>query len=222
MKKVTFKRVLAYILDIIFVFCIVLLFSKITFINPYIDEYEKTYTEYTELYSDYLEAYKNNASMLDDVENQLTELSYKINMYTRPTNIINIVVSIIYFVVFLYFNKGQTIAMRLFNIKLVSDDKQKLNIGNVLLRSGVIYSIFTSTILVLLLSFLSKGAYIKYSTYVSTLDGVIICVSLMFMMFRKDGKGLQDMLSGMNVVSSKENSESIKEATLEEKSKEGK
>ncbi len=30
------------------------------------------------------------------------------------------------------------------------------------------------------------------------------------------------MLSGMNVVSSKENSESIKEATLEEKSKEGK
>ena len=219
MKKVTGKRVIAYLIDIIIVYLIVSLFSGIDGLNPTAKEYNNAYEEYTQVYRQYTEAIQHGASELQVIEDQLTEISYYVTLYGATITLINIVCSIIYFIVFAYYNKGQTLGMKLLKIKLVSEDKKKLTFLQVMSRSLLIYSIFTGTASFILLELASKATFLKYSVSIQALDIAIVAVSLIMMMFRKDGKGVHDMFANTLVVSSVEPKEDVKEAEYTEEVK---
>jgi uncharacterized RDD family membrane protein YckC len=71
-------------------------------------------------------------------------------------NAINTLLIIVYFIVFQYLNKGQTIGKKLLKIKLVNEDKKEISLKQILIRGIMIYSILSSLINIILFLHLQK------------------------------------------------------------------
>jgi uncharacterized RDD family membrane protein YckC len=217
MGKITGKRVSAYLIDIIIIYLIVALFSSIEILNPSAKKYEKAQKEYTNLYSEYMLAVQNGSSGLEETERQLTNINYDLSKYGASIIIVGLAASILYFVVFEYYNKGQTIGKKILKIKVLTNDNKRPSFKKIASRSIIKYNLLTGSsiivgvIVLLLLGFTSKSFYIKYAIIIQSFDMAFAGATLLFMMFRKDGKGLHDIISGTQVCKV-ETAESIKEA----------
>ena len=119
-------------------------------------------------------------------------------------NGISVALTIAYYVVFQYMNKGQTIGKKLLNIRVVDKDTKKpISILKGLLRSFIILSILSGTFSIIFLYILNKNSYfIPYSTLLF-IEGVFTLTSIMLVLYKKDGRGLHDMMA--NTIVLKEN-----------------
>ena len=127
MKKPTFKKILAYLIDSIIISAIVTVFTSIDLINPYKEEYNNTYKEYQE----YITTLDNPADVLNGEE--VNNITYDLSHYGVYSSIIGLVVTFLYFVIFQYYNGGKTIGKALLGIKVVSTNSEKLNLTQVIL-----------------------------------------------------------------------------------------
>ncbi len=193
MKKVTGKRVIAYILDYLVVAMIASLFARVQILNPQYDEYMKEYEKYT---STLKEIMKDG-----NIENEmLTDMSYSVAKKSVNISIITIVVSLVYFVGFQYLNKGQTLGKKICKIKMIDTKENKLKIYQVLLNSAIINTLITSLLSILFILYLKKSVYFKYSEVLQLVETGILLGSLAFMIMRNDGKGIHDLIANTNVV----------------------
>ncbi len=197
MNKLTWKRVAAYIADWLIVGIIAALFGRVQVLNPHYDEYLDEYESYTE-------TLKN--SMTDaSLKEELTELTYNVSKASVNLVIINLVVGTVYFVGFQFLNKGQTLGKKLLKIKMVTTEEgSSLKIYQVLLNAIIINNLLTTTLSILAISFLSKAAYIKYSSGIEMLELAFLLGSLACMIIRNDGRGLHDLLANTKVVKESE------------------
>lgn len=210
--KITFKRVGAYIIDMFIVLTIVTLFSKIEILNPSREEYNEIITEYKEVYSEYMTGVKDGSINVEESMTKLTDLSYKVSKYSVPTTIINIFISIVYFVLFAYLNKGQTIGKKILGIKVVDNKTGKRpSFTKILLRGIIIYGYITSIASVLVLTLGTKTTYLNSYTYISFVETTLILLTAAFILFREDARGLHDLIAGTKVVNAKTIVEEIKE-----------
>ncbi len=219
MKKPTLRRIGAYIADIIVITMISSMFVRIEFLNPKYDEYEKAYKEYIDFTSEVI----NNPEKVND--SNLNDITYNLSKTGLATSIITLVVTTLYFVGFQYINRGQTLGKKLFKIQVVDSENKKLKFYQVLIRALLIDKIATNAISAVLISTLSKNAYLTGSQYVELVDMAIMAASFILIMFREDGKGLHDMIAGTKVVFESEvNKEEtkIKEAKVVKTSKKSK
>ncbi len=223
MKKVTWKRTMAYLIDIILIYLVVSMFSNIEAINPTFEEYDKATSEYVELYEDYMSAATKNASGLEELATEVTNKSYDVARYGYTITIMGLIVSALYFIVFEFYNKGQTIGKKLMKIKVVNDNNERPSFVQCLIRSSIKYNILLGSSILLGIACLilllvgSKSAYFEYSAWIQSVDFSIAAVSLILIMFRKDGKGLNDMLAHTSVISAVKEKDEIKEANYTEK-----
>ena len=191
MKKVTGKRVLAYIVDYIIVALIASLFAKVSILNP-------NYDKYMEEYNKYVESLK--VSLEDNSTEELYDNSYEMTKLGINMTIITIVVGVVYYVGFQYINKGQTIGKKLLKIKIVDENNEKPKFQQVLIHAILINSLLVSTLSVIAISFMSKASYLKVDQILQILDLAIMFGSLGCMIVRKDGKGLHNILAKTNVI----------------------
>lgn len=215
MKKPVFKRVCAYIIDIAVVAFIFMLFSKIEFLNPNAEEYDKVYDEFTT----YVE---KNSTTSDGLKNIMSgdeykNFSYRLAKLQIPNSILNIVITFGYFVVFQYLNKGQTIGKRLMKIRVKSKNGKRASFVQILVRSLLINEIIASIILVIFISTMSQSMYLQANRIVELIDMLIVYGSLGFIMFRPDACGLHDLLMNTVVVSDQKEVSEEKEETVEPK-----
>lgn len=217
MEKVTGKRVSAYLIDIIIIYLIVALFSGIEVLNPSAKKYEEARNEYSTVYNEYMLAIQNGSSELDEIEKQITDINYDLSKYGLSIIVIGLAASVLYFVVFEYYNKGQTIGKKILKIKVVTNDNKRPSLGKIATRSVIKYnvlmgsSIAIGVIVLLLLGLTSKAIYVKYSIIIQSFDMAFAGATFLFMLFRKDGKGIHDIISGTKVCKI-EVGENIKEA----------
>ena len=189
MKKPTFKRLFAYIIDVIIVSVIASIFIDIPMLNPYVEKY-------VELSESILGIYAGTSS-IENVD--LIKLQYEFIYYSFYASLIILVVKVLYFIVFQYFNKGQTIGKALLKIRLVSE-KGKLKFHQVLLTSLIVCNILTSAVNLFVLRNLNMDTYLTVSNVISYIE-IIIAVTVVIMInMRKDGKGLHDLLTKTKVV----------------------
>lgn len=227
MKRPVLKRVIAYIVDFIIVLFIASLFSNIDVVNPYVDEYNDMAEKYiTSLGIDTLEETEDindiiNVTTMLENETLLEEMTYKTSYYGVYVNIIAIVISLLYFVVFQYFNNGKTIGKAIFGIKVVTEDMEKPNITSFLIRCLIINNILADTINVVLVRTTSQAVYMEYSNVVELIGYGLILASFLLMVFRSDARGLHDLLAGTVVINSnwkedeqEEYNDSVKEAKV--------
>ncbi len=219
MKKPTLRRIGAYIVDIIVITMISSMFVRIEFLNPKYDEYEKAYNEYIDFTSEVI----NNPEKVND--SNFNDITYNLSKTGLATSIITLVVTTLYFVGFQYINRGQTLGKKLFKIQVVDSENKKLKFYQVLIRALLIDKIATNAISAVLISTLSKNAYLTGSQYVELVDMAIMAASFILIMFREDGKGLHDMIAGTKVVFESEVNEEeskVKEAKIVKTSKKSK
>lgn len=219
MKKPTLRRIGAYIVDIIVITMISSMFVRIEFLNPKYDEYEKAYKEYIDFTSEVI----NNPEKVND--SNLNDITYNLSKTGLATSIITLVVTTLYFVGFQYINRGQTLGKKLFKIQVVDSENKKLKFYQVLIRALLIDKIATNAISAVLISTLSKNAYLTGSQYVELVDMAIMAASFILIMFREDGKGLHDMIAGTKVVFESgvnEEESKVKEAKIVKTSKKSK
>lgn len=214
MKKPTIRRLFAYLIDILLVSYIASMFAYIPLLNPKIDEYEKAYNEYTK----YTESLLNSENTVTLDMNGLSDITYNLSKTGIYIQIISLVFTFLYFTVFAWFNNGQTLGKKLLKIKVISNDKKKFSFKQSVLRTFIVNSLLTTTILVVLISVLSKGQYMNISQYIEILDMALVFGCILFVLFREDGMGLHDLIAGTRVVYVNDLVEDeVKEAVIVEK-----
>ena len=135
---------------------------------------ESFYTEISNISKEYNEG---NISV-NEYNDKLMELEYEYQKDNLPVNIINIVLFIGYFIVFGYLNKGQTLGKKIFKIRVVNDD------GSTIICT----------------SFLPTRVFTYSYKWVVNIETMVLFVCFLMAMYRKDGKGLHDLVSKTNVI----------------------
>ena len=195
MKVPFFKRLFAYIIDILIV---TILTTMICSAIP--SKNENVEKKLSKLSTELIEKKIDNKEYTDKYK----DLMYESNKNERATTAITLVLTITYFVVFQYMNKGQTIGKKLLGLRVVSSEtKKEVSILKGLLRSILPISIISNTISIALINILTKKVYINLYLAVSELETLFIFVTVFLILYRKDGRGLHDMIANTMVVSEK-------------------
>ena len=167
-------------------------FSKME--SKYLNNYEKVYNEYNQIYQD---------------------SNYELMKINYIPSIITMVITILYFVVFGYFCNGQTLGKKMMQLQVVSKDDKRVNILKLLLRTVILAGILTSILNLILLFSVNKEVYFVAEEYIGIVSGIIEMIILVMVLYRKDKRGLHDMISGTKVIDLKIiNSSNVIEAEI--------
>ena len=193
-KPSTLKRTVAYLIDLLI---ITILSSILITVFTDTTTYEKEEKKVLELAEklttgeitreEYLEKF-------DSANYDLTRASVKITAAS-------IAMSVVYYVVLCYFCKGITLGKFMLKLRIVSNNGKKLNILNFLSRSLITNLILSNVVTIVLIKLLSKEQYISVYTYVQNAFSLIMVTSFLFIMYRKDDRGIGDFMANTKVVS---------------------
>ncbi len=212
-NNLIFKRIGAFLIDYLIITFISAGLVYITFINPKYEEYQAASETYANILTDYYDG-KINA---DEFSKQNTEISYDLNKSGYVYIIGNIAISLLYYGVFVYFTKGQTLGKRLMNIKIVSNKDKELKIYNYFIRTIILNGIIGNVITLTAICF-SRNTY--YQINGIGRDIISILYILIFVTVVINGRGLHDYIAGTKVISTKEQIEINSDKNLEIKKEE--
>lgn len=190
MKADFFKRIFAYMIDY---FIILLVLSFITAnINVGSDITEKV--------NNLTNEYKNGNITIEEYNEETLPLNYELTKRKLPVNVITCVIIIGYYIVFAYFNKGQTLGKKICKIRVVNDKGERASIWNILIRSLFIYGIITTLYSLISINFLDIESFNYSVSVVSVIESLFIVISLLMMLYKKDGRGLHDIIAKTKVI----------------------
>ncbi len=194
MKASLKKRMTAYLIDII-IMLIILGFISI-------------------LYKPNNEVLNNSINLLTmqyasgdiNFTNYMTESSeiYKqIDLNNLIINIINAVYIIGYFVILPYFNNGQTLGKRIMSINVRAISNKKITIQNLFIRNLIINGLLYLLAVIICSLIIPANYYFITVTILGIVQIGLILVSMFMVVYRKDKKGLHDLISKTWVASTK-------------------
>lgn len=192
-KAFFFPRLIAYIIDVIIISLVV---SGILMVVPQSENYSKYLEESKQLQTDFMEEKISSSEYM----NRLMDVVYDIDYCSVISMIVEVIVIILYFVVFQCYNKGQTIGKKLMHIRIVSNDNSELNVNHYLMRSVIINSLFLDVLIIGMVLFMNRQIYGYFSYVLQGIQVVIIIVSAFMVMYRRDGRGIQDYLGNTKVI----------------------
>ena len=186
-----FDRLGAYVLDALLIFAISSVIS--VFIPNKGSDIEK---EMTVLLEEYTNGEIDAQVYLDKYSN----LTYQYQKENWVLSLVSVSLSLIYYVVFSWYNKGQTIAKKLMNIKVVDNKTgNKPSFIQMFLRNMVIYSLLSGIVMLVLL-FVSSKIFVYTYIGFAIIELLFVILTVMFVLYRKDKRGLHDMMSGTKVI----------------------
>lgn len=192
MKAKFFDRLTAYIIDVIIISLITsIIFTSIPTNNK---ELEKQLSSLQD------EVLSNNITYEEFVD-EYQDLYYKNKKDTMTQSAITLTITIAYFVIFQYMNKGQTIGKKILHLRVVDNNTEKpLSIFKGLIRSLLIWNILSGTLGIVLIYILNKESYITSYLIISSLESIFIFIIAMFTLYRKDNRGLHDIIINSKVI----------------------
>ncbi len=194
MRPVSYKRILAYILDIMIVTVVA---TFITMVIPKNNKYDESLEKYTTL----LNEFTNESIKQEEFLKKSNDVVYTMNKESVDVTIVTLVLTISYFVVLQYFLNGQTIGKKVMKLQIISSGNKKLTMNNYLVRSLIINSVLMNLIGIITILFLNKNLYIKVNDIITYLFGTIYIVTFAMILFREDKRGLHDILANTKVIS---------------------
>lgn len=191
------KRLFAYLIDIMIVGFVASALANIDVINPYINEYMESYEKFSEKLSSI-----NGENANEVISSDAFILQYKSTLkYSIYSTGISFVCYILYFVGFQKWNKNQTVGKKLMKLKIINkDSSDNINVWQYLVRTLILYNLIFGSINVCLSLCLNNKLLFTMSMIVSIIGYVITYLCYAMILFRKDGKGLHDLISKTEVV----------------------
>lgn len=191
------KRLLAYIIDILIVGFVASALANIDILNPYLDNYLESYESFNETLKNI-----NEENVMDMFYSAEFVSQYQNTLkYSVYSTGISLVCYFLYFVGFQKWNKNQTVGKKLMNLKVVNKNKKDdVKVWQYLIRTLIVYNLFFSGLNVCLALCFNTKLFFTLSLIVSIIGYVITYLGYGMILFRKDGKGLHDLLSGTEVM----------------------
>lgn len=187
------KRIIAFVIDIVIVSLVVSLINLLP-LDPYKDKYKDAYEKYNEVVQKSTEDDKN------DYKDEIIELNYEVYKYRTYSSMFSATALILYFGVVPLVMNGQTLGKKIMKLRVVSNNEKKLNFWKYLIRIVILNNIWLSLINIGAV-YVVSGVKFYYVTYViSMLSSLIYMLNLIMVMFRKDNRGLHDMVAGTKVI----------------------
>lgn len=186
-----FKRLLAYVVDIVIVSLIV---SIVTL------GLSKTKTDSLnkQLLNVQNDFFAEKITM-DEYLDMTTSLTYESERASLISNIVSVIILVGYFIGFQYLNNGQTLGKKLLKIKIM-ENNEKPRLMTIIIRSLLIDSILINLIGILLVLVLNDRNYVLTYGLFSMLHMLFMFVSICMMLFRNDKLGLHDIITHSSVV----------------------
>ena len=187
------KRIIAFVIDIVIVSLVVSLINLLP-IDPYQDKYKDTYEKYNEVVR------KSTEDGSHDYKDEIIELNYDVYKYRTYSSVFSAAALILSFGVLPLVMNGQTLGKKVMKLRVVSNNDKKLNFWKYLIRIVVLNNIWLSLINVGAV-YIVSGVKFYYVTYViSMISSLVYMLNLIMVMFRKDNRGLHDMVAGTKVI----------------------
>lgn len=191
------KRLLAYIIDILIVGFVASALANIDILNPYLDNYLESYEKYSKEMDSL-----NEDNVFDKIKSEEFVLDYQnVLKYGVYSSVISITCYILYFGGFQKWNKNQTVGKKLMRLKVVNkNNKDDVRLWQYILRTIIVYNLLFNSLSVVV-SYMFKGNLFFTTSIITSIIGYVITyVGYIMILFRKDGCGLHDFVSGTKVV----------------------
>lgn len=186
------KRFLAYLIDIILVGTIMGIISAI-FIT-------KNATVLSNQFLELNEQVINTKLDFGIYYSRVADITLSLDRENFMINIINCVIIILYFVVLPLYKNGQTLGKKIFKIKIVREDKEDLTANELIIRNIVVNGLLNTFLAFCLVFLLSGFEYFTITSILGFIQFVLVVVSACMIIFRKDKKGLHDIITKTKVV----------------------
>ncbi len=186
-----FHRIAAYFIDAVIV-TVILGFITAGIANDTselqnrVNELQLSMTTEEEITEEFVDEY---AKLLYDIE--------KSNVLVTS---LTISVYIAYFIIFQYMFNGQTLGKKILKIMVVNKDDSKASIWQFILRYLFIMNIFSGILHILLLYVFRYREYLMSYVVTMLFDTTFIFISVLFVLYRKDKRGLHDMMAQTKVI----------------------
>ncbi len=205
------KRVFAYFLDLLIVGIVLGVLT--TFFVPQSKNSKKLSLEQENITSSFFDKELGAKEFV----NRSIEIGYDQAKEEIPVVIIDIAGMLLYFVVFQAYNKGQTIGKKLVKLKVVGNSGKELGLNDYLKRVLIVPPIFCDLLDLILLMFVQKNIYLTSNIVLTVLKNLLLLITGIMVIYRKDNRGLHDLIADTKVIELKE-----KEKTKKKEKKDGK
>lgn len=191
MKSGLTRRILAYMIDILFLIIIV---GSLDFIfQGNIDSQIKTnnynYVSGIVGFNEYID----NASSLYQAQDKQKIIFY----------IINIIYIVGYFIILPLYNNGSTIGQKVTGIKVEASYNQKLTFKCLFMRNLILNGLLYLIVIILALYILPTKVYFILSGITGFIQILLVIISIFMVLYRKDKRGIHDLLAKTKVVTIK-------------------
>ncbi len=191
-----FRRLGAYLIDVIIIMIVASLFSRFL---PNSEKINKLNNANANLLSDYSEILaEGDVDKIEDFSILITDYNYELTKLSLYTNLSTIVLYLLYFVGFQGYNNGQTVGKRLLKIEVVDNDDNNLSFKQLLIRGIILYPMVLSLLDTMLIHVLNKSNYISCSNIIAYMQYAIYFVCFITVIF--GGRGIHDRIAGTRVI----------------------
>lgn len=194
MKASLKKRMIAYLIDLIILLVILGLISL--FYKPEISQLNNAMDLNTLKYA-------SGDIGFNEYINKLSTIYKEIDIKNIIINIINVVYIISYFIIFPYFNNGQTVGKQIMDINVKSTNNGKLTLTKLFIRNLIINGLLYLVSVIICSLIIPKEYYFISITLLGIIQISLTLASIFMVIYRKDKKGLHDLLAHTWVASNK-------------------
>ena len=194
LKALFSQRFVAFMIDLILVSFIT---SLVTAIIPTNSSIDKLYDQQIKI----VENYTARKITMQEYVNQLVDINYDIAKQTGIITLVSIAISLLYYVLYVYKNDGQSIGKKMMKIRIQKKDKDKeLTMNDLLFRTMILQGTLVSIIGFCTILFLDKDTYLATNSVLNLIQYSILRISFFLVAFTKERQGLHDMVAKTEVV----------------------
>lgn len=202
-------RISAFLVDMLFITILVTLTANVNYLNPTLYDMQDATEKYYEVYDKVMEeAEKDPENSYKILAKKLAKPIYNLEKTTKYYYLHYLIFVVIYFIIFQFWNNGQTLGKKIFKLRVVNNEDENPNIIQYIVRnlingSSVVIGLNIVVLIRIICLFIGIGANPYFYTYMisQSLAMVLECVLFITLVFSRKNKALNDYIAGTKVIS---------------------
>lgn len=192
-KALFVQRFIAFLLDIFILSSIASLISY-----PFLDA--KSIDKLNKNSSEVIGKYTTGEIDMDTYVDEVKGISYQLSQKQGVVSLVTLFLAVLYFIVYQYYNNGQTIGKKLMKIKVVSSTDKEITMNSFIFRSLIVNSILVDMISFAIVIFGNETAYFYGVAICGIIKYTLLLICGFMVMWSKSGLGLHDRIAHTTVV----------------------
>lgn len=192
-KALFVQRFIAFLLDIFILSSITSLISY-----PFLDA--KSIDKLNKNSSEVIEKYTTGEIDMDTYVDEVKGISYQLSQKQGVVSLVTLFLAVLYFIVYQYYNNGQTIGKKLMKIKVVSSTDKEITMNSFIFRSLIVNSILVDMISFAIVIFGNETVYFYGVAICGIIKYTLLLICGFMVMWSKSGLGLHDRIAHTTVV----------------------